>query len=560
MSIQLASLSIQAPQTAKPEILRRTANYHPCIWGDQFINYDSQDTMTQALRQEQVDQLKVVVRREVFRNTSSDFSHQMKLIDAMQRLGVAYHFETEIENALEHMQHTSVRDGDLYNVALGFRLLREHGYNVSSGIFNKFKDANGNFKEGLTSDLPGMLSFYEATHLRMHGEDILEDGLFFTTAHLEFSANDVNHALAAQITQALERPLRKHPERLYARSYMSIFPNDHKTLHHEAVALLKLAKLDFNLVQSLHKKELSEITRWWKELNFERELPFARNRIVELYFWIVGVFFEPQYSTARHFLTKGIAIISVLDDIYDAYGTFEELKIFTEAIQRWDVDCIDELPDYMKIFYRTLFNFCNEIEVAMVTQGTSYRVHYAKEVIKAQARLYFAEAQWLHENYIPSMDEYMQVSVRSVGNTLLSTISLVGMGDIVTKEAFEWLANDPKILRASNIIFRLMDDLVSSKFEKEREHISSSIDCYMKQHGVSEKETVVVFNKKVADSWKDINEEFLRPTDVPMPVLTRILNLTRVVDLLYKGEDEYTRVGKVMKDGVASLLIDPVPL
>ncbi|KAM5559429.1 hypothetical protein ABKV19_020869 [Rosa sericea] len=498
MSIQLASLSIQAPQTAKPEILRRTANYHPCIWGDQFINYDSQDTMTQALRQEQVDQLKVVVRREVFRNTSSDFSHQMKLIDAMQRLGVAYHFETEIENAFEHLQHTSVHDGDLYNVALGFRLLREHGYNVSSGIFNKFKDANGNFKEGLTSDLPGMLSFYEATHLRMHGEDILEDGLFFTTAHLEFSANDVNHALAAQITQALERPLRKHPERLYARSYMSIFPNDHKTLHHEASSVRSLAS------------------------------------------WI--------------------AIISVLDDIYDAYGTFEELKIFTEAIQRWDVDCIDELPDYMKIFYRRLFNFCNEIEVAMVKQGTSYRVHYAKEVIKAQARLYFAEAQWLHENYIPSMDEYMQVSVRSVGNTLLSTISLVGMGDIVTKEAFEWLANDPKILRASNIIFRLMDDLVSSKFEKERGHVSSSIDCYMKQHRVSEKETVVVFNKKVADSWKDINEEFLRPTDVPMPVLTRILNLTRVVDLLYKGEDEYTRVGKVMKDGVASLLIDPVPL
>lgn len=50
-------------------------------------------------------------------------------------------------------------------------------------------------------------------------------------------------------------------------------------------------------------------------------------------------------------------------------------------IFRWDVDCIDELPDYMKIFYRRLLNVCHEIEEEMVKQGTSYRVHYAKEAV-----------------------------------------------------------------------------------------------------------------------------------------------------------------------------------
>jgi hypothetical protein len=96
--------------------------------------------MTQTLQQQQVDQLKVVVRREVFTNTSSDFSQQMKSIDAMQRLGIAYHFETEIEQALEHMHTTYVHDGDLYNVALGFRLLRQHGYSVSSGKYIKIEN------------------------------------------------------------------------------------------------------------------------------------------------------------------------------------------------------------------------------------------------------------------------------------------------------------------------------------------------------------------------------------------------------------------------------------
>ena len=99
------------------------------------------------------------------------------------------------------------------------------------------------------------------------------------------------------------------------------------------------------------------------------------------------------------------------------------------------------------------------------------------------------------------------------------------------------------------------------QFEKERGHVASSIDCYMKQYGVSEEETIDVFNKRIVDSWKDINEEFLmRPTRVPMPVLNRVLNLTRVVDLLYKKGDAFTHVGKLMKDCVGLLFIDPVPL
>lgn len=86
--------------------------------------------------QEQVEELKQVVRKEVFTNAADDSSHQLKLIDEIQRLGVAYHFESEIDQALERIHETyqDIHDGgDLYNVALRFRLLRRHGYNVSCG-------------------------------------------------------------------------------------------------------------------------------------------------------------------------------------------------------------------------------------------------------------------------------------------------------------------------------------------------------------------------------------------------------------------------------------------
>ena len=72
-----------------------------------------------------------------------------------------------------------------------------------------------------------------------------------------------------------------------------------------------------------------------ESLDFAMNLPFSRDRIVECYFWIVSVYFEPQYSLARKILTKVISMISILDNIYDAYGTLEELEPFTEAIERF---------------------------------------------------------------------------------------------------------------------------------------------------------------------------------------------------------------------------------
>ena len=44
-----------------------------------------------------------------------------------------------------------------------------------------------------------------------------------------------------------------------------------------------------------------------------------------------------------------------------------------------------------------------------------------------------------------------------------------------------------------------------------------------------------------------------------MPLLTRILNLARVMDVVYKYEDGYTHSEVVLKDFIASMLIDPVP-
>ncbi|KAE8703202.1 (+)-delta-cadinene synthase isozyme A [Hibiscus syriacus] len=536
---------------------RRSADFHPSVWGDIFLSRPSKMNMGTETQQEH-DELKQEIQRMLMVATDEP-SHKSRLIDTIKRIGVSYLFEREIEDALQDIHHRYQYKAhqNLEDTSLMFRLLRENGFNVESEIFNKFKDENGNFNMSLTRDVKGLLQLYEASHLNVDGEHILEEALAFTTTHLEFAKG--HNGLSALVSHALNRPIRRSLPRLEARHYISLYQQNDS--HHKT--LLKFAKLDFNLLQNLHKEELSKISRWWKDLDFVRKLPFARDRLVECYFWILGVYFEPQYSFAREILTKAIVMASTMDDIYDVHGTFEELQLLTNAIERWDTDCFDQLPKYMKIFYKAVLDLYEEMEEVMTKQGKSYRVQYAKAAMKQLSQAYFVEAKWYNENYAPTVGEYMENALVSSGYIMVTITSFVGMGDDVTEETFNWASNNPKIVRASSMIARLMDDIVSHKFEQERGHVASAVECYTKQHGVSEEKACEELKKLIDNAWKDINHELLiEPTAaaVPLPALTCILNLARVMDFLYKGGDGYTHVGNVVKTEIASLLIHQVPI
>ena len=123
--------------------------------------------------------------------------------------------------------------------------------------FTKFKESNGNFKESLISDARGMLSLYEATYLKIHGEAILDEALVFTATHLESIASHLSPPLAAQVSHALKQPIHKGLPRLEAIHFFTIYQEDPS---HDKV-LLTFAKLDFNLLQKMYQKEVSDLAR-----------------------------------------------------------------------------------------------------------------------------------------------------------------------------------------------------------------------------------------------------------------------------------------------------------
>lgn len=89
---------------------------------------------------------------------------------------------------------------------------------------------------------------------------------------------------------------------------------------------------------------------------------------MELYFWAVICIFEHELSQSRIAFAKVTTVGTVLDDLYDTYGKLDELKTITEAVRRWDISLIDDLPEKIKIAIQFFFNTANELAAEVVSK------------------------------------------------------------------------------------------------------------------------------------------------------------------------------------------------
>ncbi|GMN26662.1 hypothetical protein TIFTF001_040888 [Ficus carica] len=243
-------------------IVRRSANYKPSFWHFDFIqSLGSEYGLEEYTRQ--ANDLKEETRAMLEKVTGA--LAQLELIDTLQRLGISVHFEDEIKSILKGIHNNSSVGGswkknNLYAVSLEFRLLRQHGYCIHQEVFNSFKDEMENSKARMIDDdqyyTMGMLNLYEATFHMVKGETILEEARDLTTKHLkEYVKNkDEDDALSTLVTHALEIPLHWTVPILEARWFIDFYERSQDKNH----TLLKLSKLNFNILQSAYQEELKD--------------------------------------------------------------------------------------------------------------------------------------------------------------------------------------------------------------------------------------------------------------------------------------------------------------
>ncbi|KAJ9554884.1 hypothetical protein OSB04_009498 [Centaurea solstitialis] len=552
-SSQIKSMTITKDESP----IRRSANYAPSLWSFDYIQ-SLPITYTGEYYETRANSLKKAVKTMIPKVVSNPLNC-LELIDNLQRLGISYHFHEEINQVLEKIYDDYFKTQEQWNEmdmnlkALGFRLLRQHGYYVPQEIFDEFKHKVENVKGDI--DVVGMLNMYEASFHSFENEIILDRVRDVTTEFLKESVDKIDRSssLWSLVSHALELPLHRRVPRVEAKWFIEAYKETINPI------LMELAIIDFNMVQAIHLQDLKSSSSWWRNTCWDKKLSFSRDRLVENFLWTIGINYRPNFSLGRRRLTKINAIITTVDDVYDVYGTLDELKQFTYVITRWDINAIEELPDYMKICFLGFYNAINEITYDTLTSTGLLIFPYIKKAWADLCKAYMVEAQWYQTGYTPTLEEYLKNACVSI-STPLTLVHCSFLTSVTsTQEILQCMERTDNIVRYSSLILRLADDLGTSSDEMARGDNPKSIQCYMRESGATEDEARSYIKKLIDKTWKKLNKE-ISDTDSSQflkEFVDYATNIARMAQFMY-GEGDGHGHSDVSKYHILSLLFNPI--
>nr|QHZ00914.1 terpene synthase 11 [Taiwania cryptomerioides] len=578
-------------------VVRRVAEFHPNVWGYDFLQSLSSPYGAPSYS-ERVKTLIEEIKMDMFggllgdgeMNPSEyDLLERFFIVDILQRLGIDRHFQNEIKAVLDYTyKYWNDEKGiswgrenliaDLNTTALGFQILRLNGYYVSSDVFKNFQDESGqfiyheNFKED-ESKLRSLLSLYRASEICFPGENILKQAKMFASTCIQREIEENQELtskiqLLIEVEYIMEYPWKCRVPRWEAWNFIKIFRQDinasmcmkgvYEMSSERRKKILELAILDFNILQAQHHNELKDLSKWWDETKV-KELSFFRQRHVEYYFHYACGLYEKELSATRLSYAKVTGLITLLDDIFDTYGTIDELIPFATALIKWDMSMMDHLPEYMKI----CFQFAHKTYMEIATEAEKIHGPHVhkwmhdnwKIVILAQLQ----DAEWIANDYHPSLIEYLKSAVAS---TTVPVVSLFPMLLIDTSFPDDIIEKINKFQSCVAWGCRLIDDYRDFQVKKEHGENASWIECYMKDNpGTTREQALDHVNMLIEVNFEELmRERIFYDYDIPTTCKRLYFDMYRSVAFMWRDIDGITRYSKRIRDDIMKILANPILL
>ncbi|KAK2632293.1 hypothetical protein EUGRSUZ_L01753 [Eucalyptus grandis] len=536
MEYKREEVQLQPCQAVDQTHQRRSANYKPNIWKYDFLrllnnDFDHKEGIEQRMERLMED-VKPMFPKAV------DSLAKLELIDRMRKMGLSNLFDNEMKEALETVASTKNgifdMENHVYARALRFRLLRQHGYVVSQDEMRSFKEESKTFNRSNCEDVEAMMQLLEASHLAVEGENILDEGKAFSTGILRERVSSLDGRLLKCAVHALELPMHRRLQWFDVKWQIDLYEQQEDKQSN----LLELAKLNFNTVQATHRRDLIEISRWWRDLGLIEHVDFTRDRPVESFLCALGLSQEPRFSSLRKSLTKVIIFILVIDDVYDLYGSLEELECFTSVVTRWDSEPIQQLPECMKFCFRALHDLTYEIAHEIGKEEDWHRVlPYLMKAWADFCKALLTEAKWDHLGYTPSLEEYLSNAWTSSSGPLLLSHAYFFVGHMKLEDAAE-LA------------------------EIERGDAPSSMVCYMREANVSEDIARKHIKGLIDQAWKNINAHCFVNAETPFlrPYIDVTVNAARAAYMIYQSGDGFGVQDGTIGQQMLSAVIEPLAL
>ncbi|OMP02590.1 hypothetical protein CCACVL1_02754 [Corchorus capsularis] len=176
-----------------------------------------------------------------------DLFEHLWSVDRLQRLGISRYFQPEIKECLDYVYRYWTEDGicwarntrphEIDDTAMGFRILRLHGYEVSADVLRHFEKGGeffcivGQSNQAVT----GIFSLFRASQVMFSGDKILEDAKRFSSNFLRekqasgqlFDKWIISKDLPGEVGFALKIPWYASLPRVETRFYIEQYGGEH---------------------------------------------------------------------------------------------------------------------------------------------------------------------------------------------------------------------------------------------------------------------------------------------------------------------------------------------
>ncbi|XP_060189855.1 (E,E)-geranyllinalool synthase-like isoform X2 [Lycium barbarum] len=432
------------------------------------------------------------------------------MVDNIQRMGVALHFEKEIQQILDQVyknyqtnlqtnEYVSPETSDLperlFKDSLAFRLLRLQGYKINQGSFCWFLNqphTMAYMEKNQEQFAYVMYNVYRATDLMFNGESEMEEARSFSRNFLVNNDNiSVPPALQKLIEHELNVPWFARLEHLDHRLWIELNQSLRNTIgkspyywlsYQQNDKLMQLAVQNYEYRQSIYRKELEDLKRW------------------------------------------------------DAKTLDGPSKIIFEALD--DLVC-----DVAKMYHLQ-----HKIDI------TPQLRHMWKETFHS----WMMESLWSRTSNLPSMDEYLKVGMISIGAHILvlhatslgcPTVPSENLGPI--NGHYE---NITKLLMATT---RLLNDIQSYQKEREVGKMNYTL-LHLNENPEGHIEDSIDFIKKIlGDKKKEFLENVLMDGSNDMPRTMKLLHLSclNVFHMFYNSCNLFDTQTTILEDIMKAIYI-----
>ncbi|EEF36535.1 Ent-kaurene synthase B, chloroplast precursor, putative [Ricinus communis] len=502
-----------------------------------------------------------------------DIYARLFVIDSLEKLGIDRYVREDKEKMLDDiyrcwMQGSEEIFSDPTCCAMAFRILRTNGYAISSDALANFDEKESLFYE---KDAKSTLELFKASQTTIfQDEPVLDKINAWTSTYLEKELRDgtiPDKSLHAEVDYALKH-IQANLVRLEHRSYIENYNVDNVSLLKASYRfcnvdnrdLLTFSFQDYNMCQSMHRKELDYLEGWIKKCGID-QLEYARQTIKYAAFSIASSIFQPKFSDGRISWAQNSVLTTIVDDFFDYGGSMEELVNLIELVQRWDDHTtIGYKSKEVEILFNAVYSTTNDLaDKARILQGRCVKKHMIDSwifLLKAMLK----EAEWARNKIVPTMDDFIPNGYISfaLGPIILTSLYLVEplSEEAVNSEEYE------KLYMVISILGRLINDRVATQSDGAQGKLNIvTLEVINGKGAITEEEV----QEKVARTIDSNRRELLRMVSqtegsiVPKACKDFFWTMSNVLHLFYMGDDGYSSPTKMMS-AVNAVINEPIVL